>query len=133
MARGTLNREAGFVLRYGLVGASALGAHAVLAFLLVSADLAPFLANLAGFALGFAISAAGHTLWTFRVADRRAAAVRRFFLVTATAFLASNIALWTSERLAGDDQISIASAVLVIPLASYLLSRFWAFRDAASS
>lgn len=133
MARGSLNREAGHLLRYGLVGASALTAHAMLASLLVSTGLPVFLSNLAGFGLGFVISAAGHTLWTFRIAERRAAAIRRFFLVTAGAFLFSNLALLASERLTGSDRLSLAAAVLVIPLASYLLARLWAFRGSASS
>lgn len=129
MSRTVLIREAGYTLRYGLVGAAALTVHAVCALLLAASGSPALLAHLAGFAAGFAVSAAGHTIWTFRVIERRWRAVVRFLIATLVAVAGSSAILRLADELLPQSPTSLPAAIISVPVFTYLMARFWAFRD----
>lgn len=117
------------IAAFGLVGLLASAVHFLLAAALLRAGLAGlFGANLAGFALAFAVSYAGHYRFSFAAsAPHRRAAPR--FLATALAGLALNNATLALLVLATGSQSIwlIAAAITVAALGVYLLGRFWAF------
>lgn len=118
------------VSRFTLVGVGASLIHIGLVWILiVQFDINPIRANLAAFLTAFGFSFAGQYLWTFRSARHWRSALVRFFIVSIAAFALNNIALLGLLQL--DHMRSSFAAVLaacVVPLASYVLGRTWAFR-----
>ena len=116
--------------RYGLVGGAATLLHGAVALLALHAGAPPLPANLAGFLSGFALAATGHVFWTFRLANDRLSAVARFFLASLAALAASSLALRGVLLIAPEaERIAILTGALIAPATSYLLARFWAFRN----
>lgn len=129
MPRAALLAEFATAARFGLVGLAATVVHMAFAWHLVAHEgLRPLAANAIAFAVAFAISFTGHHVWTFRRSTHAGRALLRFFAVSATAFLASNVllaALVRSARLA--DTAAVALAAAAIPIVTYVLARIWAF------
>lgn len=127
------NRLAGEVLqlaRFSTVGLAATGVHAgVLVLLIQVAGTNPLGANAGAFACAFCVSFFGHHAWTFASRLSRRRAVWRFLLVQGTAFAVNNVLLVSLLRMhALPDLAAALVSLLVMPLATYLLSRAWAFR-----
>ncbi len=115
--------------RFGLVGGTATLIHMLLAWFLLGNSLLPaLLANLVAFMTAFTFSFSGNYYWTFRQPGQRGKVMRRFFLISATAFAANTLLLavllnagWLSPT------ASVLSAAIVIPVITFTASRFWAF------
>jgi putative flippase GtrA len=119
------------VSRFGLVGLIATVIHIVVVWRLIDMTPLPVLvANLVAFLTAFGVSFAGNYYWTFRNPGRPGRTMRRFFLVSASAFGANTILLgvilnkgWLTPT------VSAITAAAVIPLITFLASRLWCFRN----
>jgi putative flippase GtrA len=117
--------------RFGLVGVAATAVHMLVVWLLIEASLLPTLAaNLVAFLAAFGVSFAGNYYWTFQSPGSPRRAIRRFFLISSSAFAANTILLagllhagWLPPTAAA------ITAAAVIPLITYMASRLWGFRE----
>lgn len=121
------------LLRFGVVGVSAMAVHMASAVALVELGLAPLLANVIAFLLAFQVSYFGHRLWTF---DARAQAhgqtLPRFFAVALSSF-AVNEGLF-ALLLAYTPLpywLSLGMVLLAVAAGTFVLSRQWAFKATA--
>ncbi|MDV6319650.1 GtrA family protein [Chromohalobacter sp. HP20-39] len=120
--------EASTAARFGLVGGIATAVHLLVAGVLLGfwSEMSEFAANLMAFLAAFQVSLIGHRRITFRRRGR----ARRFFLVAALGFALNNgvlAALLAVTPLSGF--LAVAIATLMVPVLTYLASRFWAFRE----
>ena len=117
--------------RFGLVGGIATAIHMLVVWTLIERSSVPVLsANLIAFITAFCFSFAGNYYWTFRKPGQRGRVLRRFFLISASAFAANTFLL--AALLNADWLTPIASALsaaTVIPLITFLASRMWGFRQ----
>ena len=123
-------REVLYAARFALVGAAATLLHLTAAWVLIECwDAPPLTANALAFLAAFGVSFSGNYYWTFGRPGSRMAAMQRFFLVSSSAFAFNSIAL---TALLMTDWLPASSAAvlaaLVIPVATFLASRLWAFR-----
>ena len=116
--------------RFSLIGALASTVHIGLVWVLIeNAGMNPFTANLVAYLTAFGFSFAGQYTWTFRSQRTWSKALVRFFLVSLVAFGLNNLVLALSlETSLVSDSVAAVLAAMTIPLFTYLLSRFWAFR-----
>ena len=88
-----------------------------------------FPANLVAFLAGFTLAFIGHYHYTFRAAADYRRALRRYFIISGTAFAVNNMLLLTLVKSGAlGDIVSVILAAAVIPLISYAASRLWGFR-----
>ncbi|WP_089728832.1 GtrA family protein [Candidatus Thiosymbion oneisti] len=128
--RGRLRRELFLVGRFGLVGILATAVHMAVVWLLVETTELPVLAaNLFAFLTAFTISFAGNYLWTFAAPGSARTAMRRFFLISGSAFAVNTLLLAALTKAAWLAPAAAAvSAAAVIPFITYLTSRLWGFK-----
>lgn len=118
---------------FGLVGITATAVH--YATSLALSQIMPLAyANPLGFLTAFGISYFGHLKLTFRVAaseSRHSTRLVRFLGVALIGLLAGQTMLLTLSRagMLQDWQILLIS-VAVIPVTTFIVSRFWVFRSA---
>jgi putative flippase GtrA len=117
--------------RFGVVGAIATCVHMLVVWSLIENTRLPvMLANLLAFSTAFGLSFAGHYYWTFRSPGNAARAMRRFFLISVTAFSTNSLLLAGLLRLGWPSPaVGAVSAAAVIPAITFLVSRLWAFRE----
>ncbi|KAA5805384.1 GtrA family protein [Alkalicaulis satelles] len=122
------------LMRFGVVGVAATLVYAGLVAVFFAMEMAPFAANALGFAIAFLVSAAGHVMWTFAVKSGRIAATARFFVVALGGFAVSNAVLggWLAASGPGGAAAALALAVIAVPAATFLASRYWAFAASSS-
>lgn len=124
-----IKRELFMVSRFTVVGIIAAVVHIATVWSLISYfGVAPLLANLIAFLSAFSVSFAGQYFWTFRSDRKWHQALRRFLLVSASAFGINNLVL---SALLGAELVAPAVgavlAAMIIPVFTYLLGRWWAF------
>ncbi|WP_324780563.1 GtrA family protein [Thiobacillus sedimenti] len=124
-----------FLLRYRpitfiLVGSAAAFVHLLTVVLLVEKlAIVPLVANVGGWLCAFAVSYGGHALLTF--ADHDAPLLQsasRFFLLSAAGFAINEAAyaiLLHASRV--PYYVLLAIILIGVAVATYLLSRHWAF------
>jgi putative flippase GtrA len=128
--RGWLWRELLVAARFGAVGMVATSVHILIVWVLLSNTALPILvANLLAFLTAFGISFLGNYLWTFGSPGDSSKAIRRFLLISCSAFFVNTLLLagilragWFSPTTA-----AIVSAA-VIPAITFVASRLWGFR-----
>lgn len=127
---GRLTGEVLQLARFSTVGLAATGVHAgVLVLLIQLLGKDPLVANAGAFACAFCVSFFGHHAWTFASRLSRRRAVWRFLVVQGTAFAVNNVLLVSLLRMHALPNLAAALvSLLVMPLATYLMSRAWAFR-----
>ncbi|WP_300039428.1 GtrA family protein [uncultured Roseobacter sp.] len=125
------------LLRFGAVGLAATVAHASVYSTLVELSAThPAIANLLAFSCAFALSFAGHFLWTFGAKMRarknlniRGPLIR--FLIVALAGLTLNalFVFLISNILQLRPVYAVFPMIMITPLFTFILSQKFAFRD----
>ena len=118
------------VMRYGVVGICAATTHALVAlaaFHLLT--VAPTLSNFAGFASGAFISYLGSYYFTFKSTDGHQRSLPRFVLVWIIG-IAINVGLFQTllSLYAVPFALNVFIAIVLTPIAQYLMLKFWAFK-----
>ena len=116
--------------KFALVGLFATGVHISMVWLLMMVvGQPPFVANLLAFATAFGFSYVGHYHWSFKAQSRQGNNLRRFFLVAVSALVLNNILLvYMLEKAYFSELVSTIVSVFIIPLYTFIGSRFWAFK-----
>lgn len=117
---------------FGMVGGLATLTHVAVGLGLTGAGwMEPFQANFVAFLLAWCVSYFGHHRYTFQSGAGHARAMPRF-LATAIVGLALNQAIVYAvvDRLGWSYPVALVLIVAVVPAIIYLISRFWAFREA---
>jgi putative flippase GtrA len=113
------------------VGTAAAFTHlAVVAALVELLRLPPLVANVIGFFVAFLVSFAGHARWTFPIARQSYSAARnRFFVVASTGFILNQLAYALALQAVGVRYYlpALATVLLGVAVATFLLSKLWAF------
>jgi putative flippase GtrA len=120
-------REGAFFAVFGLI---ASGVHILTALSAASFGLAPLVANIVGYSCAVSVSYLGNALLTFRTGAFRRAQFVRFLAVSLSAFcLNQSIVFLGVHRLGRPFPQALVVAVVVAAGFSFLLSKFWAFRN----
>jgi putative flippase GtrA len=122
-------REIFLAVRFGLVGVIATGVHIGVVWILLSCTtLHTLIANAIAYLTAFGFSFSGHYVWTFRASGTLFRAMRRFLGISGSAFVLNTLVLaailrggWVSPF------ISTILAIFIIPVITFLASRFWGF------
>ena len=117
------------MFRFGIVGVAATAVHVgMVVFLVEVLGLAPIWANALGFLTALPVSYFGNFHWTFGAEGQHRRRVPRF-VFTQTSGLAGSQAImfFVVDVLALHYGLALATAVLIVPLSTYLLSRIWVF------
>ncbi len=120
----------GQVSRFAVIGVIATGVHVVAASIAhYLFSLPPLYANFVGFLFAWSVSFAGHYLWTFDQLSTVRQAMPRFFLISLCGLAINQAIVWLVVDVFGKSfALAMALAVIIIPAASFLSSKFWAFR-----
>lgn len=113
------------------VGCAAVATHWSIAVACVQALSAPpLLANLVGWLIAFAVSFSGHYRLTFRHSKTPwPLAARRFFFISAVGFALNESAYaWLLRVTAVRYDVLLALILVALAAATFIMSRFWAFR-----
>lgn len=112
-------------LRFLIVGGLATLTHLASALALNRAmpGVSIYAVNAAAFAIAFFVSFYGHTYVTFR----RGGSMTKFFVVAIAGFALNNILLHGAARLGASHAWSLALAIGLVPIFTYVASSLWAF------
>lgn len=112
----------------------ATAVHAIV-YGLLGTLITPLLANLVAFLIAFIFSYVGHFFWTFRAQTQghtvhKAFAYQlRFMTVAIIGLLLNSFAVWAvTEWLQLDYLFALVPMVFIVPLVTFALAKFWAFR-----
>ncbi len=116
--------------RFGIVGVAATLVHLGVAFFLSAYTEIPLiLINLMAFMIAFAVSFLGHHHWTFQGKTSQKESFLKFLAVALSGLAASTALLFILIKLdISTDMIKLMISIVIIPIVTYLLSKFWAFR-----
>lgn len=120
-------------VRFGIVGVAATITYFVLAVIFERMGIPVFVGNTLSYVFGFGVSYTGHRTWTFQSTASHGSALPKF-LATQIFGLGLNTAIiWALMRFAGLAYIfAMPVAIVTVPVAVYLISKFWVFRDPAA-
>ncbi|MBI2706901.1 MAG: GtrA family protein [Proteobacteria bacterium] len=119
------------LIRFGLIGLTALSVHLLSVMLFVkTCEIPPLGANVLGFLLAFQVSYWGHYKWTF-TADHlpHKQASLRFFIIALSSFGINELmyaGLLQTTHLPYD--LALLMVLIFISVSTFILSKFWAFR-----
>jgi putative flippase GtrA len=131
---GTTGILPGQLLRFLMVGATATCAHYVVALFTATA-LNLYVANLLGYLTAVAISYFGHQRYSFQLAPEAVshrAQLPRFVLASLSGLALSYLILALMRDLVGaPDWLSLAAAVGLVPVYTFLVNKYCVFRAGA--
>ena len=117
------------LLRFGVSGVVCTAVHVIVAITLIEAFCAsPVLANAIAFCTATPCSYLLNTLWSFSARVHRASLVR-FVPVSIFGLLLTAVVARTVEGLGGNHWLGIAAVVLVVPPTTFVLHRYWTYRN----
>lgn len=119
------------LLQFVLVGGAAAATHlAVVGGLVSLTGMAPLAANVLAFLVAFVVSYNGHALLTFaRVPVRGWAVAARFFAVACLSFALNELLYAVALYWLHWNYLwSLAAVLVLVAVATFLLSKFWAFK-----
>ncbi len=132
MSEAVLRELSGQVVRFGLVGIISTLLHMTVAFLLhYGLDASPQISNFTAFCFAWAVSYTGHFKWTFGGQSQHRDSAPKF-MITSLIGLALNLSIvWlVSDFMKLPFYYAIGLVVTIIPIMSFFLSKFWAFKVA---
>lgn len=116
--------------RFGVVGVAAMGVHWVVVATIVPLGLTPLIANIIGFAMAFNVSYFGHRNWTFASTQAHATTLSRFLGVAIASFVLNEAMYSLLLRFTAlDYRIALLIVLVGVAAMTFVLSRFWAFRQ----
>lgn len=118
-------------LRFVFVGGAAAGVHYLVALLLHGVvGVAPEWANVLAFSSAFPVSYLGHRYFSFPSARLpHLQALPRFLAVACSSFLANQaLLLVLLHHWAWPFWLALGTTLVVVAAATYVFSRYWAFR-----
>lgn len=123
------------LIRFALVGGFATFVHQGVAWgLHALADLTPYWANLSGFLAALIASYLGHFYWTFQKTSGHERHLPRFMVIAWTGYFLSNVSIFVIVDLIGwPFELALAINTVLLPVSSWLLNRFWAFKAQSPS
>jgi putative flippase GtrA len=130
----SLTSEITKLVRFGFVGVLATLTHLVIGnFVQFSTTLAPQICSFFGFIVAFIVSYLGHFHFTFRDQSKSLSVAGKplfkFAVIAISGFLISLFVLTGLEHFKlGQSIYRLSFSILIIPLLTFLLSNFWAFR-----
>jgi putative flippase GtrA len=117
--------------RFGLVGMVSTTVHILVVWLLlVSTVFSPIVANTIAFLTAFGVSFVGNYRWTFGSPGNVGRAIKRFLLISVSAFVMNTLLL--AVLLGGEWFSPIVAAIFsaaVVPFITFVTSRFWGFQS----
>lgn len=125
------------LMRFALIGVVATLIHALCALALVFYLAVPVIvSHAAGFVIALSVSFFGHYYYSFRSSESLMSCMARFLLVALSAYgLNALLLLLLLEELPNHigDLIKLLISIAVFPLISYVLGKFWVFREGTSA
>ena len=125
-----MNKKIFFQLfRFGVIGLLAAVVHFSVVVLLVQmTKMQPLLANIFAFLIAFQVSYIGHRYWTFRdTVTKHRTAFSKLFLVNGLGFLANEGLFYIFLMLGIPYQIALIFVLLIIPIVTFVVNKFWVF------
>lgn len=117
-------------IRFGIMGAIATVTYYLLGIFFVPVLGLPLLAgNTLAFVISFIISYLGHLKWTFRSQAAHMAALPRFAATQGIALVFNSIIVEGCNRASIPYEISMLIAISAVPVITYLILKFWVFRE----
>lgn len=121
--------------KFGTVGLSALAVHiAIFTGAIELLGLVPLAANFVAFGIAVVVSFVGHLHWTFgdqratSGASQRRVAFGRFVVAALTGLVLNSLAVYlVTDVLAWPYPYAIVLMISVVPLAVFVLNKFWVF------
>ena len=116
--------------RFGIVGLIATALHVAVAWTLNHvAGAGPYAANAMAWMIAFVFAYLGHFYWTFGRSGNHRRHQLRFTVVSAAGFGMNNVVIWlVVDQLGLSFDVALVAILVVVPPASWVLSRLWAFR-----
>ena len=118
------------IIRYGLTGGISTAIHITVAYLyLYFVDTSLFVSNTLGFMVAFVFSYLVQSLYVFKHAIGLSKALK-YFIVQFASLLA---AIFISDYLPLENSyIKTILVILILPLITYVVHKFWTFKEAKS-
>jgi len=118
------------LVRFAIVGFSLAAVYSAIYWYLATYVMTPVLAVVAAFLVAVSLGFVLHSRWSFRghgkSEDRRMKI--KFLLVQSSGFLLNELFTWVlTGPMHGPTWWPLVPAILVTPLATYLLNRQWVF------
>lgn len=115
---------------FGCVGIAATATHYLVAILLVELlGVSVLSANVGGYCGAVSVSYFGHSRLTFRVSPSKTRLIR-YIVVSLCALLLSQLLLtFLTAKQWFPYRVNMALVVTTVPVASYLLSKFWVYKE----
>ena len=121
----------GQLVRFGLVGAFSTVVYAIVYWPLATFVIHPVLAVLAGFAVAVSVGYLLHSRWSFKGHGKREGSPEtqsKFLLVQSAGMVLNAAFTWVlTGPLAGPTWWPLVPAVLITPLVTFALNRWWVF------
>lgn len=116
-------------IRFGAVGFAATLSYFLLGLLFVNLIKLPLLVgNGLAYIISFAVSYAGQSRWTFQSHGRDRAALPRFAAAQALGLCLNSCIIGIGSRIGLKYELSMAVAIVLVPVFVYLLCKYWVFR-----
>ena len=118
-------------MRFGFVGLVATAVHLVSALAYHHLlGLTPLMANACAFMTAWAVSYLGNWRWTFEAVTRHNQSAPRYLAVALAGFgLNQTIIFITTGLWSWPLWLGLIPVVLIVPMANFLASRYWAYRQ----
>ncbi|WP_374625939.1 GtrA family protein [Pandoraea sp.] len=118
------------LMRFGVAGAVSTAVHVIVAVTLIEMfGAGSVLANAVAFCTATPCSYLLNTLWSFSARVHRTS-FARFVPVSIFGLLLTTFVARTVEHLGGSHWVGIAAVVLIVPPVTFVLHRYWTYRDA---
>jgi len=118
----------GQMSRFACVGIAATLTHVIVALAATWAfELAPLAANFLGFCVAVSVSYWGHLRITFRVPNPQRQHLYRFAVLSLGSLAVSSLITATMTALGASITVTMIAVGLIVPVASFIAARLWAF------
>ena len=120
----------GQIARFGVIGIAAMAVHWSVVAVIVPLGIAPLFANVIAFCVAFNVSFFGHHHWTFASTESQQSTFKRFLGVAVLGFVVNECMYSLLLKFTAlDYRTALAIVLIAVAGLTFLLSRFWAFRQ----